>query len=67
VLHTDHNCFLNLQPFIDEDQPIRKLFPSTYYAIAIPAYAGVLLFSATLVALGGLLLRDELRRRPKAA
>lgn len=51
-----------LQPFVDKDQPVLRLFPDPYYAIALPVFAGVVLFSATLVTLGAFLLGDELAK-----
>ena len=44
------------QPFIDADQPILRLFPDRYYAIAVPVFVGVVLWSVTLVALGCFLI-----------
>lgn len=54
------HSILLLQPFIDEDQPILHIFPERYYAVAIPVYAGVILFSVTLITLGAFLLTAQL-------
>ncbi len=50
---------LVLQPFIDKGQPVLRLFPDRYYAIAVPVFAGVVLWSATLVTLGCFLINSE--------
>ena len=59
---TVQRCLPHPQPFIDEDQPTRRLFPSPYYAIAPPVLAGVALWGATLVTLGCFLVSSELRK-----
>ena len=50
------------QPFIDADQPILRLFPDRYYAIAVPVFVGVVLWSVTLVALGCFLIASEVSK-----
>ena len=50
------------QPFVEPDQPVLRLFPPTYYALAAPVLAGVCLWSTTLIALGCLLAGPELRK-----
>lgn len=57
-----YTAWLLIVPFIDEDQPARRLFPPPYYAVAPPVAAGVLLFSVTLITLGVFLVSSELRK-----
>lgn len=39
-----------------------RLFPSRYYAIAVPVLAGVTLFGTTLLTLGCFLVSSELQK-----
>jgi Dolichol phosphate-mannose biosynthesis regulatory protein (DPM2) len=48
-----------LQPFIEDDNPVLRLFPPRFYAILIPTLAGVVLFSATLGVLGYILIASQ--------
>ena len=48
------------QPFVDEDQPVLRLFPPPFYALAVPVFAGVALWSAALLTLGAFLAGPEL-------
>jgi hypothetical protein len=55
-----------MQPFIDADQTfILKLFPDTYYALAIPLFSGVILISVTLATIGVFLVSGELSKLGK--
>ncbi|KAL4514119.1 hypothetical protein Ndes2526B_g09273 [Nannochloris sp. 'desiccata'] len=50
-------------PFIDSDQTyILKLFPDTYYALAIPLFSGIVLIGVTLATLGAFLVSGELAK-----
>jgi len=53
---------ISLQPFIEPGQPFLNLFPPRYFAIAIPVFLGVLLFSATLITLGSFLIQSQLTK-----
>ena len=57
------NSFLRrVQPFVEEGQPILRLFPSSYWAVAVPVLAGVVLFGVTLLTLGAFLVVGELAK-----
>lgn len=51
-----------LQPFIDRGQPVLRLFPDSYWAFALPVFAGMLLWSVTLTALGCVLVRSQVTK-----
>lgn len=45
---------------MEDGQPILRLFPPHYLAIAIPVFLGVLLFAVTLCTLGCFLVAQQL-------
>lgn len=51
------------QPFIEEGRTLQRLFPPVYIAIGVPTAAGVLLFGATLLRIGWVLVASQLDRR----
>jgi hypothetical protein len=51
-----------VQPFVEEGQPILRIFPQSYWAVAAPVLAGVVLFGVTLLTLGGFLAVGELAK-----
>lgn len=54
------SSFCSLQSFVEEGQPILRLFPPRHFAIAAPVLAGVVLFGVTLCTLGGFIVSSEL-------
>lgn len=56
---------VSMQPFIDADQSILQIFPDPYYALAPPAFLGVLLMGVTLVTIGCFLVHGELSKLHK--
>ncbi|KAL4422488.1 hypothetical protein ABPG75_008685 [Micractinium tetrahymenae] len=61
-LYSYYTFWVLITPFIEEDQPVLRLFPPRYYAIAVPVLAGVALFGTTLLTLGCFLVSSELRK-----
>ena len=41
VLFAYYTVWTLVLPFVEADQPLHRFFPDRYYAVAVPAYAGV--------------------------
>ncbi|EFN52542.1 hypothetical protein CHLNCDRAFT_138970 [Chlorella variabilis] len=60
ALYAYYTAWVLVTSFVEEGQPILRLFPPRHFAIAAPVLAGVVLFGVTLCTLGGFIVSSEL-------